>query len=366
MLGGTYKNYNKNTYKINSAQSAASYLINSSYYDKIINGIQSALDDPNSDKNVDVMYINMQKQANWFIVIPALMIQVKSTSNIQKQEVDYKNLFYNSEFNPENTKNNSNMHGGQQKLDAIPICIYSHSSFEDVLEIQFDYISKIPNISNQKIYLFIDKPYTKQTSLKYQTILYDDNTVYSKRLIKCLSEVLEPYIILTHEIDILVEYDPNAMLEIKESMEKNTIDSIDLKHYSRCESLIKVNDSLSFSTPHSIATFNVQPHLWKKSSAINLFMSNDDKNYRSIEDQSVQNYIKSNQKTYSLCSKNPVQSLRDHSVSPEYKFLHITTFEKFITPESNLDKSIKLIYDEIYNRYIKNSKIRQTNKPYSI
>jgi hypothetical protein len=107
MLGGTYKIYNKNTYKLNSAQSAASYLINSSYYDKIINGIQTALDDPNSDKNVDVMYTNMQKQANWYIVIPALMIQVKSISNIQKYEVDYRNLFYNRASNPENKPENN-------------------------------------------------------------------------------------------------------------------------------------------------------------------------------------------------------------------------------------------------------------------
>jgi hypothetical protein len=107
MLSGTYKNYDKNTYKVKSAQSAASYLINSSYYNKFINSIEYALAEPNSDKNIDVIYTHIQKQDNWFIVIPALMIQTKSTSNIQKQEVNYRNLFYNSAFNPENTPNNS-------------------------------------------------------------------------------------------------------------------------------------------------------------------------------------------------------------------------------------------------------------------
>jgi len=107
MLGGTYKSYNIKTFKINSAQSAASYLINSSYYDKIITGIENALNDPNTDKNVDVMYTDMQKQDKWLIVVPALMIQAPSISNIQKARVNYKNLFYNSKSNPENTPNSS-------------------------------------------------------------------------------------------------------------------------------------------------------------------------------------------------------------------------------------------------------------------
>jgi GR25 family glycosyltransferase involved in LPS biosynthesis len=93
MLGGTYKNYNKNTYRVNAAQAASSYLVNSSYYDKIISRIERDLNDPKADKNVDVMYVGLQGEDKWFIVMPALMIQGKSMSNLQGYNTNYTNLF---------------------------------------------------------------------------------------------------------------------------------------------------------------------------------------------------------------------------------------------------------------------------------
>jgi glycosyl transferase family 25 len=113
MLGGTYKSYNIKTFRINSAQSAASYLINSSYYDKIITKIENTLNDPAVDKFVDVIYTHMQKQDKWLLVVPALMIQAPSQSNIEKREVNYKNLFYNRRFNPENIPNNNSSQTGE-------------------------------------------------------------------------------------------------------------------------------------------------------------------------------------------------------------------------------------------------------------
>lgn len=93
MLGGTYKNYNKTTYRVNAAQAASSYLVNSSYYDKIISRIERDLNDPKADKNVDVMYVGLQSQDKWFIVMPALMIQGKSMSNLQGYNTNYSGLF---------------------------------------------------------------------------------------------------------------------------------------------------------------------------------------------------------------------------------------------------------------------------------
>ena len=119
MLGGTFKKYDKNTYKVNSAQSTASYLVNSSYYDKIIDGIQKSLADPNTDKNVDVMYTIMQKQDNWFIVIPALMIQFASISNIQKAHVNYKGYFSNKGVNLSGAPIQNNHAGGNNENRCI-------------------------------------------------------------------------------------------------------------------------------------------------------------------------------------------------------------------------------------------------------
>jgi len=92
-LGGTYNDYDKNTYRVKHALSAASYLVNSSYYDKIITHIENQLNVVDSDKHPDMMYTILQKTDNWFIVMPALMIQGESMSNLQGVHVKYDNLF---------------------------------------------------------------------------------------------------------------------------------------------------------------------------------------------------------------------------------------------------------------------------------
>jgi len=263
-----------------------------------------------------------------------------------------------------NTRKNKikKLHGGKQNQHGIPICIYSHSSVEDVLEIQFDYISKIPNIFNEKIYLFIDKPYSKKINLEYETIIYEDNIPYNKKLLNCISKINEPYFILTHESDIIISYDINTILELKTSMEKNAIDSIVLRHYPNCTNHIKVNNTLSLSNPDPNYVFNVQPRIWKRDSAIKLFSSIPDKTYKTIESSNTESYIKSNQKTYSICSSNPIKSTRDFFVISEYKYIHITSDSKFIGNTQDIDQNIKLTYDDIYNRYIKNSSRGINNK----
>lgn len=93
MLGGTYATYNKETYRVNWAQSAHAYLVKRAYYDKIIKTIEDITSKDGTDKNVDIIYTGLQKVDNWYIIKPALMIQDKGKSNIQKANVNYRNLF---------------------------------------------------------------------------------------------------------------------------------------------------------------------------------------------------------------------------------------------------------------------------------
>jgi hypothetical protein len=235
----------------------------------------------------------------------------------------------------------------------IPICIYSHSSVFDILKIQFDYMSKIFVNKNPKIYLFVDKAYNNDVNLNYETIIYKDALPYNKKLVNCISYIKHKYFILTHENDILIRYDKNAIIELVNVMTLNNIDSIVLRHYNNCKSSIKVSDNLSLSPIHR---FMVQPRIWKRTACIELFKSIPNKNYRSIENSNVQDYSKSNQKTYSLCSKKSIQSLLNFDTAIEYVYIHITSGGKFF--QANTDKvspMIKKEYLNIYNKYIKNS-----------
>jgi hypothetical protein len=100
MLGATELDYDTNTFKIKKALTASSYLVNSSYYTTIIERLQGLLNTPNFDslpyceQIVDCKpYNDLQSTGQWFIVIPSLMIQRKSYSNIEGRLVNYEKMF---------------------------------------------------------------------------------------------------------------------------------------------------------------------------------------------------------------------------------------------------------------------------------
>jgi glycosyl transferase family 25 len=93
MLGGTFAKYNKTTYRVISSLAASSYLVNSSYYDTIIAKVEEQLKIPDGKKEIDTIYTLLQKEDKWFIVVPALMIQRPSHSNIAGGPVNYKRFF---------------------------------------------------------------------------------------------------------------------------------------------------------------------------------------------------------------------------------------------------------------------------------
>ena len=104
MLGGSGKKFDPGTYRVEYAQAASSYLVNGLYYDKIISAIEKELNNKRIDpadeaynKNVDIIYLELQKFDKWYIVYPSLMIQGKSHSDILGGNVDYKSWFNSKE-----------------------------------------------------------------------------------------------------------------------------------------------------------------------------------------------------------------------------------------------------------------------------
>lgn len=249
----------------------------------------------------------------------------------------------------------------------IPICIYSHSSFFDVLQVQVDYLAKLFHETDQPVYLFTDKPYDKETNLKFTTIEYSEKIPYTKRLLHCIGKVNRPYIIISQENDILLKYDAASIKNVVDTMIANDVDSVDLlSHRVECKDTIPVSDTLSI-TPiaGAIYPYSVQPRLWKRESAIKLFSSIPGKNYKGSEQHNVQAYIKENQKTYGICCTNPITSfgicvLYDMSfyVSPAYTFLHLTRANRFVPKIKDSDKVDPFILrtqTEIYDKYVKSS-----------
>lgn len=255
--------------------------------------------------------------------------------------------------------------GGGSRV--IPICIYSHSSHFDVLQIQVDYLKKVFKDTGQKVYLFLDKEFTMPEDPNYTTIIYDENIAYTKRMLYCIEKVDAPHFVLSQESDIIVRYNGDAIKALTETMDKMNIDSIDLLIRDlKCEKQEKVTDTL-FITNLKGGTwhlgrnlvYTVQPRLWKKESAKQFFSSIGDASYKDVEREETQKYITENQTTYGLCSTTPMMSYglisKEFPAAPEYIFIHVTQNGNFVSKASENDDihpEIAAIEKELYEKYI--------------
>jgi hypothetical protein len=253
-------------------------------------------------------------------------------------------------------KYNSYKHNGGQLDNDIPICIYAHSDTFDVLEIQFEYLAKLFNNTSQKIYLFTNKTYNNPTLL-YETKIYNDSLPYNKRILHCINDIKSDYFIISQESDILLNYSKDIIKTLANTMKTNNIDSVDLKQRDGLNNEIKITDTLSLvNISNEAYTYNVQPRLWKTKSAITFYSKIPDKTYKNIESEDVEKYIKDNQNTYGIYSKNVIFTTRFSSVVPEYTYLHITGQGKYLTLHSKVtDTLVKKEYNNIFNKYMKKS-----------
>jgi len=94
LLGGTYVNYDKDTFRVKHAYTSAGYLINGSYIPTILNnfeeGLSLLLDTKCKEAYaLDSYWMKLQAQDNWFIVMPSLVYQLPGYSDIVGNVVNY-------------------------------------------------------------------------------------------------------------------------------------------------------------------------------------------------------------------------------------------------------------------------------------
>lgn len=84
--------------KVTHCQTTTGYIVNSHYYDKLIEniktGIQKLMIDPNQHHYyaIDKYWIQLQKLDKWFLIIPPTVVQREDYSDIEKRTTNYKNL----------------------------------------------------------------------------------------------------------------------------------------------------------------------------------------------------------------------------------------------------------------------------------
>jgi glycosyl transferase family 25 len=97
-FGTTFTSFDRNTYKLHSGQTTTAYLINSHYYQTLLDNVKKGLTnlvetDVVQQYAIDVYWKRLQAKDNWYCVMPVLMIQKDGYSDIEKTHTDYDNYF---------------------------------------------------------------------------------------------------------------------------------------------------------------------------------------------------------------------------------------------------------------------------------
>jgi hypothetical protein len=269
-----------------------------------------------------------------------------------------------------------------KKLYMLNFVIYGHTDYLDVLQIQTDYSDTIKN----KI-LFINKNNFNLESIyeKYnKVIFYDDSKSYPQRLSECLNQINDVYVLLCHDIDILINVNEKLISELHNFLVHNNFDRIDLKHSSSLNSTLfyQCTNPMDFNTWESTDRYhnddklylirqtnpsdyiyNVNPSIWKRETLLEIMNSFPHKNYRTIEDIDVQIFTQK-YTIFKMFSQEKKQCGHFDCIN-DFMFFHITHNGSFVPFNNDYSTIYGQSYLEIkthYENMVDKYNLRQSNK----
>ena len=261
------------------------------------------------------------------------------------------------------------------------LVIYSHSEYNDILEIATKFLKSYKN----KI-LLTDNNFkkTEYDNDYIEIIKYDDKQPYGSRLLN-LKNIKDDVILFMHETDVLIKYDVNILNSLKQYIIDNKIDKIELQHCAWPPAKIPLKQTYNMHNKEiffnelcnlyridnpKFFVYNVNPTIWRKESFLDIMKHFNGYNYRKMESIEVQNYTASKFNCFSLKCEKYVKCA--HFTCPLFfQFIHLTHYGKFAQLKNKfydnkefkhlndiylLDSEMYDIYmKEIYEPYIKNS-----------
>ena len=235
----------------------------------------------------------------------------------------------------------------------IPYIVYSHTEFIEILRTQTYHLKSYEN----KI-LLINKSNMDLSDLysEYKEVLfYDDTLPYASRLLEIQKLNLE-YALFIHDIDILVKKDDEVIEHLLETMLTNNIDRIDLQYKNNLnEDTIMIHKNgfefyLNRQQNIQDYIYNVNPSIWKISTFMKIMNQFKDETYRSIEENSTQNFCKK-YRIFKLYWESYV-NCGHFGCMPFFQFIHITHGGKLLPLENNnLNDSLKESYKNILEKF---------------
>jgi hypothetical protein len=250
--------------------------------------------------------------------------------------------------------------------NVINYVIYSHSSFTDILQIQLDYLK-----NKGKLTLFINENDSNLEEIYKQVdnvIFYQNNLTYPQKVAMCLRQIKLDYFIFIHDNDIVYDTDDNVIKNFFTFLRSNNYDRIDfqlaydfdeLKSNTITDNELYYIKSSNTDTRNKGYIYNVNPSIWKKDTLLNIMSTFEYLDYRTIEDDSVQNFsLQYN--IFKLFSKERYHCGYFKCLSP-FKYLHITHSGHILSLQELTKESYKDI-ENIYNDIVTKYNLKNSNK----
>lgn len=234
--------------------------------------------------------------------------------------------------------------------------IYSHSSFADILELQEERLNEL----SIKYYLIIDEHY-EYKGRATKVLRYKNDEPFATRIHNAVKQINEEYLLLMHEVDLVVSLDKKFLDLIAEKMITMGIDKVDLQncpnhHAPKYENFttIQVTEKTYIgrtSFPYDQYVYNVQPTLWKTSSLIRALENYREHTYRSIEYSGIQQFCSEQLNSYRTVSSTPL-SMGYFSSIEEFVFLHLTHFYQLLPVDPHVNNMCKSGNDFYHTKVI--------------
>jgi glycosyl transferase family 25 len=95
-----YLPINDNCIKVMNCQTTTGYIVKKHYYDKLIDnfktGIQKLIKEPtNNLYKIDKYWFSLQREDNWYLIIPLSIVQKEDYSDIEKKVTNFKQYMLN-------------------------------------------------------------------------------------------------------------------------------------------------------------------------------------------------------------------------------------------------------------------------------
>jgi hypothetical protein len=246
-------------------------------------------------------------------------------------------------------------------MDLVKLIIFSHSDYSYLWKIIEEYFSKINGIKC----VFISNNTTIEKPKGFeQYIEYNSNDCYAKRWINILPLIDSKYIIVVHDVSIIVNYESDKMIKLINVVNKYNIDRLSLNVF-KADNYIEDNGikicNLNSTNIQSktFIPFDVCSAIWNKESFLKLWLHFPSETYHSSEvNQLLQLFCKNNLNCFGLqynnnekiyyCLGRPYHNL--------FKILHITIKGEITYPlDVYMDMKDDFLY--IFEKYSLKDKI---------